>query len=147
MLLAKYKKLIVLLLVLVFTGQVLASIKMCCQTSSPQPFEQTITTQVPNLDKSVLADMPHAMMDHSRHLSMDAFSVDSSVDSLNVNTLLSAAALDCCADCDLSGCHVAVVLPSAPSVFTIGAAALLSPDHKMDARLSITAFFRPPILR
>jgi len=122
MLMARYKTIIVVLLTLVFTGQVLASAKLSCQSQSSQSSEQTISSD---------------MMDHSQHLRMDSSSADT------------MAGAECCPNCDcyLGGCTATAVLPTAQSLFVTGVVSLASHHNELAANQLAVSLFRPPISR
>ena len=122
MLMARYKTIIVVLLTLVFTGQVLASAKLSCQSQSSQSSEQTISSD---------------MMDHSQHLKMDSSSADT------------MAGAECCpnCDCNLGGCTATAVLPTAQSLFVTGVVSLTNHHNELAANQLAVSLFRPPISR
>lgn len=122
MLMARYKTIIVVLLMLLFTGQVMASAKLSCQSQSSQPSEQI---------------MPLDMVDHSQHLGLDPSLADGT------------AAFDCCpnCDCNLGGCTAAAVLPAVQSLFISGIVSLTSRDNELAENQLAVSLFRPPISR
>jgi len=117
MLMARYKTLIVMLLTLVFTGQVLASTIMSCQSQSPESASSA------------------NMADHSQHMSMDKPPID---------TELGA---ECCAndDCNFGGCTITAVLPLAQSTLLAGLALSSGQHHDLALRQRMTPLLRPPI--
>jgi len=122
MLMARYKTIIVVLLTLVFTGQVLASAKLSCQSQSSQSSEQTISSD---------------MMDHSQHLRMDSSSADT----------IAGAECRPNSDCNLGGCTATAVLPTAQSLFVTGVVSLASHHNELAANQLAVSLFRPPISR
>jgi hypothetical protein len=122
---ARYKTIIVVLLMLVFTGQVLASANMFCQgDSSEQMMSSSMSDHM-------------SMSDHAMHTDMDATLTDSS------------DGFGCClnADCDLGGCTVAAVMPSVQPLFTSTIVALVSYPHVIAVNQQVSSLFRPPISR
>ena len=117
----RYQKILLVLLMLVFGGQVMASANISCQsqTSSPQPTEQTMDSD---------------MMDHSQHMGLNASAVDS---------------LDCCPDCDCSigGCSASAALPATQNLFSSDAVLLTNRyNERVDTQLT-ASLYRPPISR
>jgi hypothetical protein len=121
---ARYKTIIVGLLILVFTGQGLASAKTSCLNQlspSSEHSEQVVSDSV----------------DHSQHRGLDAYLPDET------------AALDCCPDCDcnLGGCTATAVLPSAQSLSMSYSVSLRPRDNQLASKRLAATFFRPPIFR
>ena len=119
---AKYKHIIVTLLMMTFIGQVVASTTVSCQ-SQPAPLQS----------HEQIVDS--GMMDHSQHMTLS----DSSADEI---------ALECCPDCDcsLGGCTSAV-LPTAQPAFSSNITALISNYNELAERQLTVSLFRPPITR
>ena len=120
---AKYRHLIVALLMMTFIGQVVASTSVSCQNlSAPlQAHEQM---------------MDSGVMDHSQHMGLGTVSLDG------------MAAADCCPDCDcsLGGCS-SVALPACQSTFSSSLKSLTGHyDESADFQLAVS-LFRPPIFR
>lgn len=120
---AKYRHLIVALLMMTFIGQVVASTSVSCQNlSAPlQAHELTVDSGV---------------MDHSQHMGSGTVSLDG------------MAAADCCPDCDcsLGGCS-SVALPAYQSTFSSSLKSLTGHyDESADFQLAVS-LFRPPIFR
>ncbi|WP_162789641.1 hypothetical protein [Cycloclasticus sp. PY97N] len=120
---AKYRQLIVALLMMAFIGQVVASTSMSCQSmSAPLQAHELM--------------MDSGMMDHSQHMGSNAFSLDG------------AATADCCPDCDcsLGGCS-SVALPACQSIFSSSLKSITGHyDESADFQLAVS-LFRPPISR
>lgn len=119
----RYQKILLVLLMLVFGGQVLASANFSChnETSTPKSTEQA---------------MDSYMMDHSQHLGLD-----SSADGVT--------SLDCCPDCDCSvgGCSNSAVLPATQNLFSFNVLLPTSRDNEsVDDKLTLS-LFRPPVSR
>lgn len=119
----KCPKILLVLLMLVFGGQVLASANFSChnEASSPQTTEQP---------------MDSFMMDHSQHLDLN-----SSADGVT--------SLDCCPDCDCSvgGCSNSAVLPAPQNLFSFDVVLPTSRDNeRVDDKLTLS-LFRPPVSR
>jgi len=119
----RYQRILLVLLMLVFGGQVMASANISCQnqTSSPQSTEQAMGSD---------------MVDHSQHLGLN-----SSADE--------ATSLDCCPDCDCSvgGCSASAALPTTQELFSPYVVLLTSRYNELvDDQLSVS-LFRPPISR
>jgi len=120
---AKYRHLIVALLMMTFIGQVVASTSVSCQSlSAPlQTHEQM---------------MDSGVMDHSQHMGSNTVSFDG------------MAAADCCPDCDCSvgGCS-SVALPAYQSTFSSSLKSQFGHyDESADLQLAVS-IFRPPISR
>lgn len=113
----------VVMLVLVFTGQVLASAKSSCQSGVAQSSEPMMASD--------------CCVDHSQHLNSDASLADET------------AALDCCPDCDciLGGCTTAAVLPVSQSLFISYIGSVTPHDNVLALTQLSTSLFRPPISR
>lgn len=120
---AKYRQLIVALLMMAFISQVVASTSMSCQSlSAPSQAHELM--------------MDSGMMDHSQHMGSNAFSLDG------------AATADCCPDCDcsLGGCS-SVALPACQSIFSSSLKSITGHyDESADFQLAVS-LFRPPISR
>jgi hypothetical protein len=119
----KCQKIFLVLLMLVFGAQVLASANFSChnETSSPESAEQA---------------MDSYMMDHSQHLTLD-----SSADGVT--------SLDCCPDCDCSvgGCSNSAVLPATQHLFSFDMVLPTNRDNeRVDDKLTLS-LFRPPVSR
>lgn len=119
----KCQKILLVLLMLVFSGQVLASANFSChnEASSPEMTEQA---------------MDSYMMDHSQHLTLD-----SSADGVT--------SLDCCPDCDckVGGCSNSAVLPAPQNLLSFDVALPTSRDNeRVDDKLTLS-LFRPPVSR
>jgi hypothetical protein len=122
---AKYRDMIVVLLMMAFIGQVVASTTVSCQSqsASPQSHEQIIDS---------------GMMDHSQHMK-------SLITSYAGDTTGSVCCPDC--DCSLGGCSTAAVLPSSQHPFTSDIASLIIYYNELaDGQLTVS-LFRPPISR
>jgi hypothetical protein len=120
---ARYKKIIVALLMMVFIGQVVASANVSCQS-------QSSSSQLHNQ----MADSD--MMDHSQHIGAG-------------NSMAqSAAGSECCADCDcsLGGCASAVLLAS-QSVFAVNPTLPINTYNGLVENPLVISLFRPPISR
>lgn len=140
---AKYQTMIVMLLTLVFTGQVLASAKPSCQGHlSASPEQQSVDTR------------SAAMADHSHHMPMAANEPSAAVVADHLTSAHTTADHDCCSAgecssmaCELSGCTSVLALSSTPVVLVAG----LSLPAKYQRRFVITplttSLFRPPIFR
>ena len=117
-----FKTMVAVLLMLVFTGQVVASAKLSCHSQSSLPDEQL---------------MPLDRVDHSEHLGMDPLLSDG------------AAAVDCCPNCDcsLGGCAVVVAIPAVQSLFIPGVAWLTNRHNELAINQLAVSLFRPPISR
>ena len=120
---AKYRHLIVVLLMMTFIGQVVASTSVSCQSPSAplQTHEQM---------------MDSGVMGHSQHMGSNTVSLDG------------IAATDCCPDCDcsLGGCS-SVALPAYQSTFSSSLKSLTGHyDESADFQLAVS-LFRPPIAR
>jgi len=116
----KHQNILLVLLMLVFGAQVLASASFAChsETSSPESAEQAMDSH---------------MMDHSQHLTLDS--------SADVVT-----PLDCCPDCDcsLGGCSNSVVLVATQNLFSFDMVLPTSRDNEsVDDKLTLS-LFRPP---
>ena len=120
---AKYRHMIVALLMMAFIGQVVASTSMSCQSlSAPSQAHELM--------------MDSSMMDHSQHMGSNAFSLDG------------AATADCCPDCDcsLGGCS-SVALPAHQSTFSSSLKSIAGHyDESANFQLAVS-LFRPPITR
>jgi hypothetical protein len=120
---AKYRNIIVALLMMTFIGQVVASTTVPCQ-SQPAPLQ----SHEQMVDSGV--------MDHSQHMSLKASSVDA------------ITALECCPDCDcsLGGCASAAV-PTSQSAFASNLASSMSHYIELTESQLAVSLFRPPISR
>ena len=120
---AKYRQMIVALLMMAFIGQVVASTSMSCQSlSAPLQAQEQM--------------MDSGMMDHSQHMGSNVLSLDGAVTA------------DCCPDCDcsLAGCS-SVALPAYQSTFFSSLnSATGHYDESTDSQL-VVSLFRPPITR
>ena len=120
---AKYRHMIVALLMMAFIGQVVASTSMSCQSmSAPLQAEEQM--------------MDSGMMDHSQHMGSNVLSLDGAVTA------------DCCPDCDcsLAGCS-SVALPAYQSTFFSSLnSATGHYDESANFQLAVS-LFRPPITR
>lgn len=116
---ARYKTFIVVLLMLVFTGPVLASVKLSCHSQTS--------------DQNTSSDM----MDHSQHLGMDTSPADAAAD------------FECCVDCDcnLNGCTATAALSAPQSLSVTGYAPLASHYNELAVTQPTVSLFRPPIFR
>lgn len=116
---AKYRNIIVALLMMTFIGQVVASTTVSCQ-SQPAPLQ----SHEQMVDSGV--------MDHSQHMSLKASSAD----------------VECCPDCDcsLGGCAT-VVLPTSQPVFDSNLASSMSHYIELTESQLAVSLFRPPISR
>jgi len=114
-----------MLVMMTFTGQVLASTIVSCQSQSApsQSREQEIDSVV---------------MDHSQHMmSLTTSSTDDGAGS--------ACCLDC--DCSLGGCSATAVLPLDQHLFISDMVPLTSHYNELvDSQLTVS-LFRPPISR
>lgn len=122
---AKYRQLIVALLMMAFIGQVVASTSMSCQSlSAPSQAHELM--------------MDSSMMDHSQHMGSNAFSLDG------------AATTDCCPDCDcsLGGCSssAAALLAQQPTFSYSLNSTTGHYDESAHFQLAVS-LFRPPISR
>lgn len=117
-------KFVVVLLMLVFSSQLLASGHSLCQNLD--------TTVLPS-EHSMHGKMAHGkMMDHSQHAPASA-----------------VVSADCCSsgDCSLGGCSATAALPTAEALFTFNLVLLTSHyQQRLDDALAIS-FLRPPITR
>ncbi|MEH6588603.1 MAG: hypothetical protein V7746_00020 [Halioglobus sp.] len=120
---AKYSKIIAVLLMLVFTSQVVASASVSCQNQSAG-------------SQSPAQMMDSDVMDHSQHMNMGESSADA------------ATVLECCPDCDcsLGGCAAAAVPVSEPTLIS-NLASSMSPYKELTASQLSATLFRPPISR
>jgi len=116
---ARYRNIIVAILMMTFIGQAVASTNASCQSQPSQPQEQM---------------MDSAIMDHSQHIGLNASST--------------AAAIECCLDCDcsLGGCTTAV-LPASQPVFASNLTSLTSSYNELTENPLAFSLFRPPISR
>ena len=118
---AKYRNIIVALLMIAFAGQLVASASISCQSQSlpPQSHEQEADSD---------------MMDHFQHVGLNSSSTDE------------FAAFDCCPDCDcsLGGC-VTAVLPGSQSVFAASLSSLTSYYNGLAENQLAVSLYRPPI--
>lgn len=119
--LAKYRNIIVALLMMTFVGQAVASASMSCQNQAAQSQSQ----------EQMMDSVP---MDHSQHTGMN------SADGLDLS--------ECCPDCDcsLGGC-VTPALPVSQHTFASNLTTLASryispPENQLTVLL-----YRPPISR
>lgn len=117
----RYQKILVVLLMLVFGSQALASENICCQnqTSSSQSTELAMDSE---------------MVDHSQHLGLDSSTTDSP---------------SCCPDCDCSvgGCSTTPALLATQDLFSSDDVFLTSLYNELyDNQLSVS-LFHPPISR
>ena len=119
---ARYQKILLVLLMLVFGGQAMASANIICQnqTSSPQSTELAMSD----------------MADHSQHLGLNP-PVDES------------SSLDCCPDCDCSvgGCSASAALPTTQNLLSIDAVLFTKRYNERAEGPLTTSLFRPPISR
>lgn len=119
---AKYRNIIVALLMMTFVGQVVASTSVSCQNEpvSPQSQEKM---------------MDSGMMDHSQHMTLS----DSPADDI---------AFECCPDCDCSvgGC-AALVLPASQPAFTSHLSSFTTSYNELAENQLTVSLFRPPIAR
>jgi len=117
MLLAKYKSIIPMLLALVFTGQVLASAVLSCQSQTPE------------------AEFSSSMIDHSQHMSMDAPSADTEF------------SIECCVhgDCNFSSCTATAVLPAIEPLLLTRLSTPRSQYNERAINPQAIPLFRPPI--
>lgn len=120
---AKYRHVIVALLLMMFIGQVIASTTVSCQSSSAS---MPVHGQM----------MDSGVKDHSQHMGSDVVSSDG------------MAAADCCPDCDcsLGGCS-SVVLSVHQTTFYSSLKALTAHyDESVSSQLAVS-LLRPPIVR
>jgi len=117
MLIARYKTIIVMLLTLVFTGQVLASAILSCQG---QPAETVVSVN---------------MVDHSQHMNMVSPSVDPEL------------SIECCAkgNCNFGGCTATAVLPAIQSLIGLGLTSSPYQYNEQTINQRTTPILRPPI--
>lgn len=114
-----------MLVMMTFTGQVLASTIVSCKSQS-----------VPSQSSEQVMDS--VVMDHSQHMM-----------SLNTSSTDDAAGSACCLDCDcsLGGCSATAVLPFDQHLFTSDMAPLTNHYNELvDSQLTVS-LFRPPITR
>lgn len=122
---AKYRNIIVALLMLAFIGQVAASATVSCQMQS----------QLPQPSESHEQMMDSSVMDHSQHMSK------ASVSEVDIT-------LECCTDCDcsLGGCNLFALSASEPMFLS----KLQSPKSRYTSMAEtqlVASLFRPPISR
>ena len=119
----KCQKIILVLLMLVFSIQVLASANSYCHHES-------------SVTESAEHAMPSHMADHSEHLELG-----SSADM--------AAAPDCCPDCDcsLDGCSSLAILSVSQILISSEIALPASHYNQRFEGLLALSFFRPPVSR
>jgi hypothetical protein len=119
----RYQNVLIVLLMLVFGGQAIASTSISCQniSSSAQSSEQVLISD---------------MVDHSQHLGLK-----SSTDG--------ATSLEDCPDCDCSlhRCFSSTTLPTAQGLFSFSVVSLTSRYNELVDTQSTTTLFRPPISR
>lgn len=134
MLLAKYRHLIVILLMMTFIGQVVASAGVSCQSQgASSQFDEGVIGM--NMSKS-------SAMSHFQHSGSD---VDSTV-------IDRAAPLDCVNDCcpggncSLGGCVVAI-LPESQAEFILHFTPLISHSIRVSENQLASSLYRPPISR
>jgi hypothetical protein len=115
----RYHKIVIMLVMLVFGGQVMASANISCQVQGSTP-----------------QSMQHDMADHTDHMGS------------NVATD-SAASISCCPDCDCSvgGCSASAVLPIAYYLFSTDVVLLTSQHNELALDQFTVSLFRPPISR
>ena len=120
---AKYRNIIVALLLLTFTGQMVASTAVSCQN---QPAPSQSHEQM----------MDSGVMEHSQYMSLYALSADY------------VTALECCPDCDcsLGGCATAA-LPASQPAFASGFSLLMIHYNELAESQLAVSLFRPPISR
>jgi uncharacterized protein involved in copper resistance len=118
----KYRKLLAVLLMLAFTGQVVASATVSCQNQPASSHEQMM--------------MDPDVMDHSQHMSMGESSADVTGDS------------ECCPDCEcsLGGC-AATALPTSQPTLISNLASSMSHYKALTVSQLSASLFRPPISR
>jgi hypothetical protein len=124
MLAAKYRHMIVALLMMLFIGQVVASTSLSCQSlSAPlQGHEQMIDS---------------SMMDHAQHMGSNTLS------------FVDTATVECCADCDcsLGGCTSSVALPVYQATFSASFKSKAGYYNESADSQLVVSLFRPPIIR
>ncbi len=121
MLFARYKNLIIALLMMTFVGQSVASVSLSCQNPATQSqlHEQT---------------MDAAGMDHSQHAGM--------------NSSAGSDSSECCPECDCSlGSCFTAVLPASQHAFAFNPATLTSRFVSPAENQLTASLFRPPISR
>ncbi len=120
---AKYRHIIVLLLMMTFIGQAVASTVVSCQSQSAplQSHEQVMVS---------------GEMDHSQHMM-----------SLTTSSTEEATEFSCCADCDcsLGGCSTLAALLSGQQLFLSDVSSLARHySELLDGQVTVS-LFRPPI--
>lgn len=118
----RYQKILIVLLMLVFGGQAIASVSISCQNQAPssQSSSQTLIS---------------GMVDHSQHL-------------LGLNSSTGeAVSLDDCPDCDcnLHRCFSSTTLPSAQSFSSSIVVSVTSLYNELIDTQFTSSLFRPPI--
>jgi len=117
----KYQNVLIVLLMLIFGGQAIASASISCQNPSSSSDQALIS----------------GMMDHAQHSGLKAPN-DATV------------SLDYCPDCDCDSHHCftsVMTILNAQNLFTFGVASLISPYHEAVDAQSTSSLFRPPISR
>lgn len=120
---ARYRNLIVTLLMVIFIGQTVASTNVSCE-SLPSPHQSHEEMMAP------------AKIGQSQHAGLHSASAD--------GVSASECYLDC--DCSLGGCGTAV-LPGTQPAFTSDLASLTSHYNELAENQLAVSLFRPPISR
>jgi hypothetical protein len=117
----RYQNILIVLLLLVFSGQAIASASISCQNipSSAQPSEEALVSN---------------MVDHSKHLGLK----------LSTDGATSTSVEDC-PDCDR--CFSSTTLPTAQNLSSFSLVSMANRYNELVDTQSITSLFRPPISR
>lgn len=122
---AKYRNIIVMLVMMAFTSQVMASMVISCQSQS-----------TPSQSREHVIDS--VVIDHSQHMM-----------SLTIPATDNDAGSVCClgCDCSLGGCSATAVLPSGQHLFISDIGILTNHYNELVHGQLIVSLFRPPISR
>ena len=128
MLKQRYQRILVVLLMLLFGGQAIASVGFSCQNNNMSSPQQSS-------DQMLMSDT----MDHSQH--MGKIGADSSIDE--------SATLEYCPDCDcsLERCFSSATLPMHQSIYSSSVMSVTSYTNELVDKQLYTSLYRPPISR
>ena len=120
----RYQNIFLVLLILVFSGQVIASASTACQNK---------ISPVHGSEQTLISDK----VDHSQHMGMQSSQAD----------VVSSKYCPDCADCNLHHCLSSVTLLTAQNLFSLNIVSLAKGYHEQVQQQLSTSLFRPPIFR
>lgn len=145
----RFKKLIAVLLMMSFIGQVLASVSIPCagESSEMQGHQQMMNAAMMSHTQQATIETSHTS--HADNMSTDDNNFSTSNKNSAVDkTAMDKTAMDCCPDCDcVYGGSFAALMPSFESAV---ASHYSTPIERYTGSVKqqlITSLFRPPITR